>query len=71
LVKTTMGQLIHDPVIGQRYRFSQEGEVLRVEVFADPGSKLPEHLHPQLEERLSRRRVAAVHERTGTSPWSR
>jgi quercetin dioxygenase-like cupin family protein len=44
--------LVEDPVRRQRYRFSREGDVLRVEVWADPGADVPEHLHPRLEERF-------------------
>jgi mannose-6-phosphate isomerase-like protein (cupin superfamily) len=43
--------LVHDPVLGQRYRFSREGDVLVVEAWADPGSVIPQHFHPRLEER--------------------
>ena len=44
-------QLVEDPVLRQRYRFSREGDVLVVDVWADPGSAIPAHLHPHLEER--------------------
>ena len=36
----------------QRYRFSREGDVLRLELWADPGARVPEHFHPQIEERF-------------------
>jgi quercetin dioxygenase-like cupin family protein len=42
---------VEDPVLRQRYRFSRDGEVLLVEVWAEPGSSVPEHFHPRLEER--------------------
>jgi quercetin dioxygenase-like cupin family protein len=42
---------VEDPVLQQRYRFSREGDVLRVELWAEPGSAAPEHFHPALEER--------------------
>jgi quercetin dioxygenase-like cupin family protein len=44
-------ELVEDPVLRQRYRFSREGPVLRVEVWAEPGSSVPDHFHPQVEER--------------------
>jgi mannose-6-phosphate isomerase-like protein (cupin superfamily) len=42
---------VEDPVLRQRYRFTREGEILRVEVWAEPGSTVPDHFHPRLEER--------------------
>lgn len=45
-------ELIEDPIMRQRYRFSREGEVLRLELWADPGARVPEHFHPVLEERF-------------------
>jgi quercetin dioxygenase-like cupin family protein len=45
------GELVEDPVLRQRYRFTREGEVLRVELWAEPGARVPEHYHPVLEER--------------------
>jgi quercetin dioxygenase-like cupin family protein len=44
--------LVHDPVRRQRYRFERAGDVLRVEVWIDPGGEVPEHLHPGQEERF-------------------
>jgi quercetin dioxygenase-like cupin family protein len=44
--------LVEDPVMRQRYRFSHEGDVLRLELWADPGARVPEHFHPQIEERF-------------------
>jgi quercetin dioxygenase-like cupin family protein len=44
-------ELIEDPVLRQRYRFTRNGDVLRVELWAEPGSAVPEHFHPALEER--------------------
>jgi quercetin dioxygenase-like cupin family protein len=41
-----------DPVMRQRYRFSREGDVLRLELWADPGARVPDHLHPAIEERF-------------------
>jgi quercetin dioxygenase-like cupin family protein len=43
---------IHDPVLAQRYRLTREGDVLRNELTADPGSAVPEHVHPHIEERF-------------------
>jgi quercetin dioxygenase-like cupin family protein len=45
-------QLVEDPVMRQRYRFSREGDVLRLELWADAGAGVPVHLHPQIEERF-------------------
>ena len=47
-----MTDLVHDPVRRQRYRFSREGDRLRVEVWADPGGDVPAHSHPAQEERF-------------------
>jgi mannose-6-phosphate isomerase-like protein (cupin superfamily) len=45
-------QLIDDPLFRQRYVFSRDGDVLRVEIWAQPGGGvLAEHVHPNLEER--------------------
>jgi quercetin dioxygenase-like cupin family protein len=45
-------QLVHDPLFRQRYRFARDGDVLRLEIWSDPGGGvLLEHFHPQLEER--------------------
>ena len=44
--------LVHDPVRRQRYRFDRAGDVLRVDVWIDPGGEVPEHLHPEQEERF-------------------
>ena len=46
-----MAELVADPILRQRYRFSREGDMLRVELWAQPGAFVPEHLHPALEER--------------------
>lgn len=45
-------EVIHDPVMGQRYRLTGKGDVLRNELAADPGSEVPEHFHPRIEERF-------------------
>ena len=45
-------ELVHDPVRRQRYRFEPAGDVLRVEIWIDPGGEVPEHLHPEQEERF-------------------
>jgi mannose-6-phosphate isomerase-like protein (cupin superfamily) len=45
-------QLIDDPLFHQRYGFSRDGDVLRVEIWTEPGGGvLAEHVHPGLEER--------------------
>jgi quercetin dioxygenase-like cupin family protein len=67
--------LVEDPVRRQRYRFSRQGEVLRAEVWADPGGDVPAHFHPIQEERFEvlagevRFRVGRRAERAG--PGSR
>jgi quercetin dioxygenase-like cupin family protein len=45
-------ELVEDPVLRQRYRLTLEGDVLRVELWADPGARAPEHYHPRIEERF-------------------
>jgi quercetin dioxygenase-like cupin family protein len=46
------GELLNDPLFHQRYGFSREGDVLRVEIWTEPGGGvLAEHVHPKLEER--------------------
>src|SRR5919197_775420 len=45
-------RLIEDPVRRQRYRFSRDGDVLRVGVWAAPGGDVPAHVHPAQEERF-------------------
>ena len=47
-----MPELINDPVRRQRYRFTREGNVLRAEVWCDPGGDVPAHSHPSQEERF-------------------
>jgi mannose-6-phosphate isomerase-like protein (cupin superfamily) len=45
-------EIIQDPLFRQSYRFSRDGDVLRVEIWAQPGGGvLAEHVHPRLEER--------------------
>jgi quercetin dioxygenase-like cupin family protein len=45
--------LVHDPVQQYRLRFSQEGDVLRIELWVDPGGGVSvEHFHPRTEERF-------------------
>jgi mannose-6-phosphate isomerase-like protein (cupin superfamily) len=45
-------ELIDDPLFRQRYGFSRQGEVLRIEIWTEPGGGvLVEHVHPKLEER--------------------
>jgi quercetin dioxygenase-like cupin family protein len=47
------GGFIDDPLFRQRYRFSRDGDGLRVEIHTEPGGGvLAEHVHPQLEERV-------------------
>jgi mannose-6-phosphate isomerase-like protein (cupin superfamily) len=43
---------LDDPLFKQRYRFSRDGETLRIEMWTDPGGGVRvEHVHPLLEER--------------------
>jgi mannose-6-phosphate isomerase-like protein (cupin superfamily) len=45
-------QSLEDPLFRQRYGFSRDGDLLRVEIWTDPGGGvLAEHVHPKLEER--------------------
>jgi mannose-6-phosphate isomerase-like protein (cupin superfamily) len=44
-------ELVEDPVLRQRYGFSREGDVVRVDVWVDPGGAGPLHFHPQQVER--------------------
>jgi quercetin dioxygenase-like cupin family protein len=51
------GQVIEDPALRQRYRFSRStdpdgGEVLHVETWIDPGGGVTPHVHPAMEERF-------------------
>ena len=47
---------VEDPVLGQRLSFSrttgEDGEVLHVEMWVDPGGGVPPHVHPAMEERF-------------------
>src|SRR5262249_51578067 len=50
------GEVIEHPSFGTRIKFLQtaeqtSGELLRVEVTLPPGFSMPEHVHPQQEER--------------------
>jgi quercetin dioxygenase-like cupin family protein len=50
-------RLVEDPVLRQRYRFERTtdpdgGEVLRVEMWVDPGGGVTPHVHPTMEERF-------------------
>ena len=50
--------LIEDPVLKQRYRFTREtkedgSEILRVEFWTDPGGGVTPHVHPNAEERFT------------------
>jgi quercetin dioxygenase-like cupin family protein len=47
-----MADLTHDPILRQKYRFSRAGDVLTVEIWAEPGGATPEHYHPAIEERF-------------------
>jgi hypothetical protein len=41
-----MNDYVEDPVLRQRYQFSREGDVLRVDIWAEPGAGVPTHIHP-------------------------
>ena len=46
------GDVIEDPVLCYRYRFRPEGQVLKVDVWVDPGGGVTiDHFHPTIEER--------------------
>jgi quercetin dioxygenase-like cupin family protein len=48
--------IVEDPVLRQRLRFwrtaEEDGEVLHVEFWVDPGGGVPPHIHPAVEERF-------------------
>lgn len=48
--------VVEDPVLRQRFRFRRGmdagGEVLRVEIWVDPGGGVTPHHHPAMEERF-------------------
>ena len=51
------GQIVEDPALKQRYRFSHSvdpdgGAVLHVETWVDPGGGVTPHVHPAMEERF-------------------
>jgi quercetin dioxygenase-like cupin family protein len=52
----TAQPVVEDPALRQRLSFSREnrdgGEVLRVEMWVDPGGGVPPHVHPAMEERF-------------------
>jgi mannose-6-phosphate isomerase-like protein (cupin superfamily) len=50
-------QVVEDPVLRQRLRFERTAEadgseILRVEIWVDPGGGVTPHIHPALEERF-------------------
>jgi quercetin dioxygenase-like cupin family protein len=44
-------EIIEDRVLRQRYRFTRQADILIVNLEADPGGRVPNHLHPESEER--------------------
>jgi mannose-6-phosphate isomerase-like protein (cupin superfamily) len=50
--RATGAVVVEDPVLGQRYHLTREGNLLRNELWADPGAGVPEHFHPTIEERF-------------------
>jgi quercetin dioxygenase-like cupin family protein len=45
-------EVVEDPIMRQRYRLTQDGDVLRNELWAEPGARVPTHFHPHIEERF-------------------
>jgi quercetin dioxygenase-like cupin family protein len=49
-------RVVEDPALRQRLSFSrttdEDGEVLHVEMWVDPGGGVPPHVHPVMEERF-------------------
>jgi quercetin dioxygenase-like cupin family protein len=50
-------RVVEDPVLRQRLSFQRTadedgGEVLRIEIWVDPGGGVPPHIHPAMEERF-------------------
>src|SRR5205809_4313331 len=46
-------EAVEDPVFQQRYRFERDGDLLRVEMWTEPGGGVRlEHYHPHQEERF-------------------
>jgi quercetin dioxygenase-like cupin family protein len=50
------GRVFNDPVLRQRFAFTRtsddQGEVLHVETWVDPGGGVTPHVHPTIEERF-------------------
>ena len=44
--------LVEDPVARMRFSFEQRGDVLHVELWADAGAEVADHVHPPAEERF-------------------
>jgi len=47
-----MTEWVEDPVLRQRYSFSQDGDVLTVDAWVQPGGGVTPHVHPAMEERF-------------------
>jgi quercetin dioxygenase-like cupin family protein len=67
---------VEDPLFRQRYRFSREGDILRVEMWTEPGGGVSiEHFHPRQEERFEvlegeiTFRVNGEKRRVGSGEW--
>jgi quercetin dioxygenase-like cupin family protein len=43
--------MVEDRVLRQRYRFARQADILTVNLEVDPGGRVPNHFHPQSEER--------------------
>ena len=76
--------MVEDPLFHQRYAFHRNGDVLRVEMWTEPGGGVTmPHVHPRLEERYEvlegeitftvgrRKRVARAGERLVVAPGTR
>ncbi|HEV2813996.1 MAG TPA: cupin domain-containing protein, partial [Solirubrobacteraceae bacterium] len=44
--------VVEDPVSRLRFGFDRRGDVLHVDVWAEPGAQVAEHVHPPAEERF-------------------
>ena len=52
-----MAHVVEDPVLGHRLSFDRTtdedgNDVLRIEMWVDPGGGVPPHIHPTMEERF-------------------
>lgn len=45
-------ELIHDPALRQRYRFTRTPDALVMDNYIEPGGGVTPHIHPTMEERF-------------------